>query len=363
MQIPITSTIYLFAVLQALFLIGVLWRKRQHLLSEKYLIVALAMLSITLLHYVALLNFVVYVPQALLDLSAVSWLGISPMLYLYIRSIVHSEEKWHWRKLLYFPFSIYLFIQMLLVSMNVSIGFYQLFSSQNSYNTSWILLYLLNSLGFTVASIYLLRRSKFPKKKEGKLRWLKLYFKVFAVVLSSLIIYLFWCLNADYFFHQLEYVLLICYAVFVFSLVISILRHSTYLPDLSQTAYRYEAKNETELSHQAKCLDQLMQEQSLYLNPKLTLSMLAIAAQLSENQLSQIFTQHLNISFYQYINQYRLASFKNHVKTHGTTQYTIMAIAEMSGFASRATFYKVFKSTYHTTPSAYIKQIKMEMDC
>jgi len=37
-------------------------------------------------------------------------------------------------------------------------------------------------------------------------------------------------------------------------------------------------------------------------------------------------------------------------------QYTIAAIAELSGFNNKATFYKVFKEKYKLTPSEYIKQ-------
>ncbi|MEO1625674.1 MAG: hypothetical protein AAFV25_11005, partial [Bacteroidota bacterium] len=115
MQINITSTIYLTAAFQAVLLIFVILRKNRMHYSERYLIATLAFLIITLVHYVSIINGLMR-RSILMDVSAISWYTISPLLYLYSRALVHPRESWKWTYLLYFPCSIYLLVQIFLIS-------------------------------------------------------------------------------------------------------------------------------------------------------------------------------------------------------------------------------------------------------
>jgi len=83
---------------------------------------------------------------------------------------------------------------------------------------------------------------------------------------------------------------------------------------------------------------------------------LSDAIGISENELSQVFTQYHKSGFYQIINRHRLNEFEKQLEERGIENYTIMALAELSGFASKATFYKIFKEKYGKTPGAFVKE-------
>ena len=360
MQIDLTSSIYLMAVIQAIFLITIILRNESVSIAEKYLVAVLIVLSITLLHYVVLINQLIKPHFSLMNISAISWLTVSPLLYLYTRSLVKKNEQWTWRKLIYFPLSIYLLLQIVLVACGFRFGFYLLFDSAETYTTYWIMSYLLNSLCFTTASIYILRKAKIVERQRQKIQWLSWYFRGFAVILLCAIGLLLWSLSTNYFFRQFEFVLLVFYALFIFSLVIFVLRHSNYFKLLSNNQYGNNQKNKLELSLLFDRLKKYVEAENPYLNPNLNLKDLALGIGVTENQLSQLFNLHLNTNFYNFIHPYRLAAFERILLEKGTEQYTIMALAEAAGFASRATFYKVFKAHYGMTPSVYIKQMKCE---
>ncbi|MFK7936483.1 MAG: helix-turn-helix transcriptional regulator, partial [Saprospiraceae bacterium] len=346
MKIDLSSTFYLFAAAQAVVLMVVVLRKTKISLSEKYLVGVLFALSITLIHYVILMNELISNPTGWSESGALAWQTIPPLLYLYGRSLVGNEQQWRWSNLRFFPISIYFLAQTLLVAGGVYFGFFLLFSDWNSYSVAWILVYLVNSLAFALLTLRLLYQSDISDKQATELTWLRWYFQGFATILIVLTGALVYLRNAATFVQQFEYWLLIFYAVFIFGLVFKSLRSSNYLNILADDHYGHARKDQSELLELFNQLETYVQREQPYRQPKLSLSDLAKATNISENQLSQIFTRHLHASFYQYINNYRLTAFEQEVREKGTQQYTIMALAEAAGFASRATFYKAFKEKF-----------------
>ncbi|HAA11047.1 MAG TPA: hypothetical protein DCE41_04845 [Cytophagales bacterium] len=103
-------------------------------------------------------------------------------------------------------------------------------------------------------------------------------------------------------------------------------------------------------------LHQLMAEQELFRQGDLTQKALANALDTSVQNLSWIFNQHFEKTFFEYINQWRLEAFMTRVNAGEHRQKTLLAIALESGFNSKSTFNRVFKEHYHCTPSQYIAQ-------
>lgn len=101
----------------------------------------------------------------------------------------------------------------------------------------------------------------------------------------------------------------------------------------------------------ADTLCQLMHEEKLFLNPRLTLSDVAIRVGTNRTYLSQYINQTYSVSFLDYINNLRLEHAISLLGTHGRT---IADVAEQSGFSSLVTFRRYFKSRYGCTPGEYI---------
>lgn len=102
----------------------------------------------------------------------------------------------------------------------------------------------------------------------------------------------------------------------------------------------------------------LMQHKQPYLNNELRLDDLALLLNLSRNHTSQIINEHFNLSFFDFINQYRVKDAKNLLLQNKEDGTTITQIAYDVGFNNRASFYKAFKKFADDSPSNYIKQME-----
>ena len=111
-----------------------------------------------------------------------------------------------------------------------------------------------------------------------------------------------------------------------------------------------------ELRKLKRRVDELMDEQKLYLEPELKLSDIAAKLGVSPFQLSYLFNQHMHTSFYDYVNNYRVAYFKQCVKQGDAKRYTLDALATRCGYNSRTSFFRNFKKLTGKTPSEFIAQ-------
>lgn len=103
-----------------------------------------------------------------------------------------------------------------------------------------------------------------------------------------------------------------------------------------------------------KDLENYMKTAKPYANPNLKVGDLAKAIGVSSHNLSYLFNQYLKCSYYDYINDYRVAEFKHLVKSGEYRKYTLSALAEICGFNSRASFFRSFKKVTGVTPNEYI---------
>jgi AraC-like DNA-binding protein len=104
-------------------------------------------------------------------------------------------------------------------------------------------------------------------------------------------------------------------------------------------------------------LNRELVEHKIFLDPKLTLSDLAISIEVSANDLSWYLNNEIKISFYDLINQHRIDAFIKKVKDGDNRSYTLLALALDAGFNSKSTFNKVFKAEMNDTPSNFVKNL------
>ena len=94
-----------------------------------------------------------------------------------------------------------------------------------------------------------------------------------------------------------------------------------------------------------------------YINPDLKMGDLAVSLGTSSHSLSYLLNQYLNQSYYDFINEYRISEFKKLVADSKYSRYTLVALAELCGFSSRASFFRSFKKSTGVTPNEYIRSI------
>ena len=93
-----------------------------------------------------------------------------------------------------------------------------------------------------------------------------------------------------------------------------------------------------------------------YLDKDLNLAALSKVTAIKENDLSQLFSQHMKSGFYEYIRDLRLREVEKRLKDPQYSHLKIASIAEECGFKSRSAFYKAFKERHGVTPSRYLKE-------
>ncbi len=103
-------------------------------------------------------------------------------------------------------------------------------------------------------------------------------------------------------------------------------------------------------------LKTLLEDEKIYLNPDLSLSNLATSLNTNKTNLSKLINSNYGQNFNNLINSYRVKEAKKMLADPEYHNYTIEAIAEMTGFKSKSAFHKAFKEFSDQTPYQFKKQ-------
>jgi AraC-like DNA-binding protein len=98
-------------------------------------------------------------------------------------------------------------------------------------------------------------------------------------------------------------------------------------------------------------LNQVMNDQQLYLNPNLSLAQLAKRVGSLQATVSQVLNDKLNKSFNLYVNEFRIEEAKKLLVNE--SHLNMELIAERCGFNSNSTFFSAFKKITGQTPASF----------
>ena len=107
-----------------------------------------------------------------------------------------------------------------------------------------------------------------------------------------------------------------------------------------------------------RTLDRLMTQERLHTREDLTRRELAQAMGISEHQLSEFLSRHLETRFYTLINHYRIQEAQELLVRHPDQK--ILAVALEAGFRSPSAFYNAFKKETGLSPGQYRAQAGKE---
>ncbi|MGH1335680.1 MAG: helix-turn-helix domain-containing protein [Aureispira sp.] len=124
---------------------------------------------------------------------------------------------------------------------------------------------------------------------------------------------------------------------------------------LPKEKYTRSGLSDKEAGEQYQNLITLMQEESYYKESTLSLSQLASKLNIHPNYLSQIINEREGISFYDFVNKFRVEEFKRLVALPDNRQFTLITLAYECGFNSKSSFNRYFKKITGQTPSQYAK--------
>lgn len=103
-------------------------------------------------------------------------------------------------------------------------------------------------------------------------------------------------------------------------------------------------------------LDQLLRQQAVYRQTRLSLTDVAAVTGMSEKDISWAINQGGGRNFCEYINALRIDAVRAHLQAATDDGRSILDIALQAGFNSKSTFNAVFKRETGMTPSDYLRQ-------
>lgn len=100
-------------------------------------------------------------------------------------------------------------------------------------------------------------------------------------------------------------------------------------------------------------LQNLMQQEKLYLDAELNIGNVANQLNIHAHHLSKLINVQLEKNFFEFVNEYRVEEFKKLVADPKNKHISILGLAYDAGFNSKATFYRFFKNATGLTPSEF----------
>jgi len=98
----------------------------------------------------------------------------------------------------------------------------------------------------------------------------------------------------------------------------------------------------------------LMETDKLFIESEINLLDIAKLLNISRNQASQVINENFDMSFYDFINNYRVAEAKELIDN----ELNFTEIAYSVGFNNRISFYKAFKKFTGLNPTQYKKKLQ-----
>ena len=130
--------------------------------------------------------------------------------------------------------------------------------------------------------------------------------------------------------------------------------------NIAQTTFIHPSLlSENEIENYLEKLDELMQIDEIYKDPSISLRHLAEKLELHPNKLSWLLNEQIGKNFNEYINAFRLITFKEKALNPNNNHLTFLALAYESGFNSKTVFNAFFKKMEKMTPRAWIKSQKI----
>jgi AraC-like DNA-binding protein len=130
-----------------------------------------------------------------------------------------------------------------------------------------------------------------------------------------------------------------------------------------ETTARYAKSALDEASGEQLLLDleRGMREEHWYRDPTLSLATLALKVGARPHAVSQALNQVDGRSLNEYLTVWRVADARRLLADPESDRFTIDALAESAGFASRSAFYKSFKALEGLTPTAFRMRAREEL--
>jgi AraC-like DNA-binding protein len=359
------NIIILFGALQGFILCFFAWQKRN---LNKHVVYFFILFLFSLAFYNLMYAFMdmdlfrYYRPLHLFPFPY-NWL-IVPGLYFYVRNQLKPNKhqlyfKKEWYLLL--PAAIYFLLRIYWFTISAMENSYRITAAivaSDFFRIQEFVILLFNSF-LLIRLLYVIKKQEQIEVQNIKVanfrKWLKLFIRVFLVLTVSNL--LFFCI--DMIIHKGQetftflYPTLISNAIFIYWVGFIGFTNPGRFFNNPHTDDGFSALQIAEMNRK---LTAAMKEQMLFRQPNLTIQQLASVLSSPSKELTKFLNEQLQMNFSEYVNYHRIEYVKELINSSAAEKYTLVSLAELSGFASKSSFNATFKKVTGLTPSDYKKQ-------
>ena len=378
----IWSILIILGIAQGLFTLSVLYLRRKDLgVQNSYLIFIVLLFIWFQLEFLSIRN-VFNVPVNLFyGTRHGSWLLLGPLVIFYLKSITQSEWKLRYIDVMHLaPFLLFAIILPLIFTdflgfRQIHYGMLTVFDSWNEvitpfqylYSSVFIIqfvhlcVYLFN--GFGLLSDYTQKlKLSYSAIDEQNIVWVRIFIYGMMAILVVAAAFLATLFFTNIYRRHLDYLYVLPMGVLTYLLGYK-LSGVKFASNVQQPLVTKEPTEKYEKSSlkpsqvevYTEALESHMEENKPYLNNDLRLQDLAEALNIPGYHLSQVLNQHLNTSFFDFINQHRINEAKQLMRE--SPKATLLQIAYDAGFNNKTSFVNAFKKFEGTTPSVYFRMV------
>ncbi len=364
----------LLGALQGFILSGMLFFKKGTRLSNRILATLIFLMALASLNlYVTGTNWYSHSPIIIFLSNFIPMIIIMPMgplIYFYVRSFSDPAFAFKKKYRIHFATIIIDLVPYITAIIYVTglifkwfpkndapwgkfIDQYNVYSDIPRWISVSIYLWISNSYLKSVKN----QSGKIVGKQDVQLRWLRQLIRFFAIFQIIWLCYLIPYVIPKYSNRLLD--LVNWYPVYIpMSILIYVLGIKGYLKSPTASEIPPVRKSPSIDERVSKeVIDRLkkaMDEEKLWLDPALNLSLLTKHTGIPSKTISAVLNQQLNKSFNEFINEYRVAAIKERLIASSDKNLTIAGLAYECGFNSQPTFQRAFKSIQGESPREFI---------
>lgn len=328
-------------------------------------------------------------------LPCIHGLFFGPLLFLYVKTITNYKYQRTGKDLLHFiPGAIYLLWTFIVIIVDkVFAHRYLLMNGENDpdfdawYSYTWLVslgIYLLISIHYYRVYVRFIP-FEVSFAELARFKWLRnfLYSFMLLTICSVVIRILSVFVDLGYWstwYYYLSYAIIVYYIAiagymadrtssrslqFEPQLFLEYIRTAGYLeyredsfPEEAVVVEGDEKKEESnpEMEEWRRKLEQLMEEEKLYLLPELTLSDVAKKLKTNASFLSKIINRSFALNFNDYINRQRVEEVVRKMNDPACRNQKLISLAYDGGFNSKSTFNRAFQKFMGQTPKEYFEK-------
>jgi len=307
-----------------------------------------------------------------------SWLVLGPLFLYYTKSIVNINFSSSKNDILHFaPFIIFTLlipfsIRELIPDRAIHYGILSLLKYYNLGTTPIQAFYaILFILQFVHLSVYLIwskrivkvyatnLKAQFSNPERVNAKWISNLIGLFMLVLLSISIFFVILFIFNIYKREFDYLYVIPSAFVIYWIAFKIIMNPEIIRPLASedkeaTKYQKSSLTTGQAIAYKELVSSYMITQKPYLNNELKLNDLANDLKIHPHHLSQVLNDQFDLSFFDFVNQYRIEEAKMRFKQKNGE--AILQIAYEVGFNNKASFNNYFKKITSKTPSKFIKE-------